>query len=617
VTGRATFGDFLQAAHHGLGAAGPPPGRGDVEEVSRSLLRVVTILGRYVQDMNTALTDMPSRTCLPLGTWDRARLQAREALTSSAGYLIQSAGRRTWPAAPSASPLARRLDDVATSMATGRDLLHTHFAPGPQGGRAHRSQWALTVTCEQVNRALLAEIGSLAQQAAHHGANVALSPVPGAPTNADRRRRLNAACQWLWVLSASVQTARRAEPVPAADRDLLAAIPVNALPPRPLLAGADTIPGLCNGVITTAERLRHLAWQSTQQPPGSPRLTVTSLRQAAETTTVTSHNCAILAAALATRTSHGAFPATSADLTAAAQAARQASGTWYQIARALRQVTTDTRGYVSPAAAEAHGLALWTGRLAYADPTWTLASGPTHPARPPQDLAPRPEDVPQVVAAVHHVCEALTLLTETEHGQLHAAAGAGRILVPTRTLPGDYDIPRPYGPAPPERTAPLLARYRDASQASRQATALTGRAAQATSAPSRALTTARTATQTTRPASPDTGRDQGAPGGQEQTHDTPGPLLHTLLRLGVTSPGLLARGADLDQASQRLLIDAASELPPTRKRPPAATLNTTAGSAALLNHALASGNPRATQLLRQPGQAERKAGREPEPEPEP
>src|SRR5207248_251173 len=158
---------------------------------------------------------------------------------------------------------------------------------------------------------------------------------------------------------------------------------------------------------------RHLAWQCAQQLPESPGLTVTSARQAAETSTVTSHNCAIIARALAACTSHNAS-AISADLTAAAHAAHQASGSWYQIARALRQVTTDTRGHLSPAATEAHDLALWTGRLAYTDPTWTPADGPRHPTRPPQDLAAQPGDLTQVVAAVHHAGEALALLAETE-----------------------------------------------------------------------------------------------------------------------------------------------------------------------------------------------------------
>jgi hypothetical protein len=453
----------------------------------------------------------------------------------------------------------------------------------------------------------------LAAPIAHHGANIALAPIPGAPESVDRRRRLNAACQWLWVLSASIEAARRAAPVPAADHELLAAIPVNALPRRPLLEAAETVPGLCEVVIVTAERLRHLAWHAAQQPPGSPGLTVTSARQIAETSTVTSHNCALIARALAAQTSHSTSPATSADLADAADAARQASGNWYQIARALRQVTTDTRGHLSPAAAEAGDLALWTGRLAYTDPTWTPASGPRHPARSRQQLAARPGDVAQVVAAVHHAGEALTLLSETEHDQLRAATHAGRILVPTRTLPDDYNIPRPYATALPEHTGPLLARYRDAVHATRQAATPIGRVADATGAPSRALTTARAATQAIPSASPAADPDdQATPGGREQACDMPGPLQQALLGLGITSPSLLARGADLDRASERLLIEAADELPPAHRRPPAAALNVTVGSATLVNQALASGNPKGARLLRQPNQAERE---EPEPEP--
>jgi hypothetical protein len=70
--------------------------------------------------------------------------------------------------------------------------------------------------------------------------------------------------------------------------------------------------------------------------------------------------------------------------------------------------------------------------------------------------------------------------------------------------------------------------------------------------------------------------------------------------------------ADLDHASQRLLIEAADELPPTHQRPPAARLSTAAGGATLLNHALASRDPKAVRLLRQPDQAERE---DPESEP--
>jgi hypothetical protein len=596
-------------------AGEPSPARGDVEEVSRSLLRVVTILGRYTQDTATAFRDVPHRTLEPASPWSRARVEALDALAAAAGFLLHpAAGRPAWPSARSASPLARRLDEMAAVLAAGRDLLHTHFAPGPRG-RVHQSAWAPIITSEQVNRALLAELGALARPAAHYGANVALAPVPGAPARAGQRRALNAACQWLWVFAASVDAAGHQQPVLAADRDLLAAIPVNALPARPVLADADTTPSLCDAVINTAERLRHLAWQAAQQPPWTPAFTVTSLRQAAEASALTNHHSVLLADALTARTSQGAFPAASADMAAAAQAARRAAHAWFQAARALRQVTTDTRGQVTPAAAEALDLAWWTGRLAHADTAWTLASGPGCTPRSPQQLAPRPEDLPHVVAAVHQATDVLALLAETEHHQLRGAARAGRILVPTRTLDCDYDIPRPYGPAPQEIAGTLLARYRDATQASRQATTDFGHAAHATGAPSRILATARELTHPTSPATQATDRrDEATHLGPDKAEDMPGPLQNTLLGLGVTRPALLARGAELDKAAQCLLIEAADEPPLAHNWPLAITLNGTAATAALLNHALASGESHAAQLLRRPGQHER-AEQEPEWEP--
>jgi hypothetical protein len=164
------------------------------------------------------------------------------------------------------------------------------------------------------------------------------------------------------------------------------------------------------------------------------------------------------------------------------------------------------------------------------------------------------------------------------------------------------------------RTGPLLARYRGTTHASHQATAAIGRAAQATSAPSRILTTARQTTHTTQPPSPAPEPENHATNrGQDKAAHTPGPLQATLHSLGITDTTLLTRSADLDHAGQRLLIDAADQLPPAPKRPPATTLNKTAATAALLNHALATDH-QAAQLLRQPGQRERE---QPELEPEP
>ena len=63
-----------------------------------------------------------------------------------------------------------------------------------------------------------------------------------------------------------------------------------------------------------------------------------------------------------------------------------------------------------------------------------------------------------MIAAVHHAAEALVLLADTEHDQLHQAVRARRIFVPTRTLPGDHNIPArlppPSSKTPPPGSAP-------------------------------------------------------------------------------------------------------------------------------------------------------------------
>jgi hypothetical protein len=74
VTGRPVFGEFLAAAHHHLtGEPGQPPARGEVEEVSRSLRRLVILLSRYLQDTATAFSDQPSTALAASSPWGRAR----------------------------------------------------------------------------------------------------------------------------------------------------------------------------------------------------------------------------------------------------------------------------------------------------------------------------------------------------------------------------------------------------------------------------------------------------------------------------------------------------------------------------------------------------------------
>jgi hypothetical protein len=613
---RATLGDFLLAAKTHLDRAGDA-GRdvrvdADIEDLCRSLGRVVTAMGRYVQDATPVRPERRSRRPPEPAAWARARAEARDALSSAARFLSRSTG--DWPLrGPAVTDMGQDLDAAAVSLAAGRDLLQTHFALAADGTRQPRSDWAMVVTSPPVTRALLAELASMAEPIAARGTDLALSPSAGGQDTAESRRRLNAACESLRVLHASVQQAQEREPVPVAETQLLYAVPANSMPGRRLPEAGDSVAVLCEGTVASAERVRQLAWGAAERAVWSPGMSVTSLHQVAAASTVTSHNCEVVLKALAARTAGPEFGRVSAELYAAAATARRARDCWFQAAKAVNRVTTDTRGQVSPAAAEARDLASWTGRLAYADPAWTLASGPGQTVRSPQSLAPSAELVPMAVAAVHQASETLTRLAQAEQEQIRVAGQVGRILVSTRSLlPYEFDMWRPYTRAPQRRIEQLLSYYREAEHASRDAAAAVGAVAEVTLAPSRVLTADWSATDAAARTSFNHRGGQAGfydsqvlPGGSgdlpSEPRDLPGPVESKLLDLGVNSPDTLRRAVEIDRAGERLIIDAAAqqglgEMPHVGHT----RLNRSAGTAMLVNHTLAPGDPRAAGRLRPP-----------------
>jgi hypothetical protein len=623
VTSRARFGDFLDAAWRHLdpvsAAEQTVKASDDVAEVSRSLLRLVVVMSRYIGDITATVENMPTRCRPPLNNWARAAIEARDAMATSASFLQRDgSGGGRWPSTTPLSPLARRLDAVTVSLGTGRDLLLTHFAPGRKSGQEHRSEWSSVIVSPQVTRALLTEIGALGREVAQQVADFALSPWGRAVHTGDGRRRLNAACQWLWVLHASTQAAQQHEPASTADHELLCAMPLNALPPRRVPNGSERVDQLCDGLVDCAERVRHGAWGLAERAAWSPGMSLASLRQVALASTATSHHCHVILETLAARTGEAGQIDLAADLSAAAAAAGHARGRWLRVGQALRRFMTDTSAYVSRAAAEAADLALWTGRLAYADPGWRPSHGPSHIARTPAELAGDLHHVPQVIAAVHYACETLAALAQADREQIRAGADVGRILVPTQSLPDDFDVPHPFAHAPPDRVDYLLDHYRQAGHASRQASSAVGRTAAATRAPSRILTAVRAAIATghnggaTR--SPDVDHAVTEPAAEPDSTpsagESAGPVERTLVDLGVTRPELLRQGTKIDQAAERLIFHAAEELEPEHRRPDATVLSRSRGTATLINHALLSGDPRAASLLR------RQPRRQPEREPE-
>jgi hypothetical protein len=614
VTGRARFGDFLHLAHQHLGAGGPNRDgrRENLEEVVAALSRLVAVMSGHAHDLTVTFPTESPRAQPVLSPPARAFLEVREALANAAGFLA-ARDRPHWRAPAMTSPLAHRLDAAATALRMGRDLLQTHFAPGASGGRRQRSEWAAVIESDAVSQALLADIAALAHKAACQCADLTAQQ-PGRQVGEwQMRRRLIAACQWLWVPATAVHAAGHGQ----ADRGgalLLAAVPVNALPARHAIQGGKPIGALCDGAVSSAERVRYLAWRAAAGVPVQRDVTTASLRRVAETSTVTSHNCAGLLHTLATHMAKAGFGRVSDRLAAAAQAAGQARDTWLSAAREAARLRTVTPGGLSPAAAEAGELAVWTGRLAYADSQWTPADGPDRALRPPETLAGT--DVPLVVAVAHQASETLASLARADHEQIRAAARQGCLLVPTRSLPEDYDIPYPFAHVPQARVTSLLGRYADAARASRHTADAIGEAAEMVRAPSRTLALARAAVANHAGHVPEPvpGQRGGADAEAEadaEAREVPGPVERILRDLGVTDETALIRSAGLDRDAERLIVYAATSTQ-TRRRPSPNGFAHSASTAALVSHALRSGNPNAVALLSPPGKPEREP---PEPEP--
>jgi hypothetical protein len=435
VSRRAAFGDFLGAAHHQLGT--PAVFRtaiargGDMTEIRHSLLRVVLALSRHVQD-TTATGQQPARGHPALDGWDRAGMQAREALIHAAAALHSDTIGGRQPRVAAGSELARRLDAAALSLTYGRDLLHTHLARGPRGGLRFRSEWGSVLTTPCARWALLAEMGSFARQLAPLGEQVGHSArARGSPR---ARQALNGACHWLEIMSTSIRQAHHVRPLSAADLELLRAVPAGACLPRRRPDTSAPVRSLPEAVVATAERARHAAWLSDSQPPWPPGMSVNSLRQTAAASTLTSHHCETLFRSLARAQRMAGEPGIA--LRAAADAAARARTRWLGIAHSLDQVTTSNQEQPSAVAAAASDLALWTGRLAYADPRWTMARGPAHAARPREERPREPGEVQEVLAAAHDACDAMSRIASADRRQVRALAAAGQVLVAAGPEPG-------------------------------------------------------------------------------------------------------------------------------------------------------------------------------------
>ena len=454
------------------------------------------------------------------------------------------------PGLAAGSELARRLDTAALSLTYGRDLLHTHLARGPRGGLWFRSEWGSVLTTPHARWALLAEMGSFARRLAPLGEQVGYSArAHGSPK---ARAALNGACHWLEIMSASIRQAHHDRPLSAADLELLRAVPAGACLPRRRPDTGAPVRGLPEAVVATAERARHAAWLSDSQPPWRPGMSVNSLRQTAAASTLTSHHCEILLHSLARGQRMAGEPGIA--LRSAADAIGRTRTRWLGIAHALDQVATSNQEPPSPVATAASDLALWTGRLAYSNPGWTLAGRPARATEPGEEHSRKPGEMKEVLAAVRDACDAMSRTASADRRQVRALAAAGQVLVAAGPEPSTLDMLGPLAPARPDRIGALLTLYHYTAQASAEATTTASSAATAARVPHRPVLSAVHAGHRREPVTLEAAEQLA----EAQSLYEPGRIERTLRGLGVTDIDLLRRGGEIDEAAEQLIIRAAA-----------------------------------------------------------
>jgi len=452
------FGDFLAQASGHIAAAVSIQDELPAETLNgavRSLDRVVTTLARYIGDM--PLPDEFDQAPSADGPVHdvRAVLDARIALRRSAQVLRAAAAAQTH-GGDEVHPGAWHLARAADQLIAGRDLLHTHFASDPAGAWTRTSSWARVIYSQPVTDAMLGEIGGLAAKLAPWMMRLSLNPAPDSEMPATTGLALHDSSRWLWTAGLKLEARDRQHPPSGDARLVLASIPAGLPPAHQPVAAAESVPELCQGVVTTAARLQHAAYAFAQTARWSPQATSHSWGRDALACAITSHSSEVIVRSLAHRAAAlGLHPIIQAHLDNAAQALNPVCTTWRAIADEWDLLSTGTnhgRG-VSRVATEIDDLVLRIGRLAYASPGWTPATGDSLP-RDPVVLAPAAADLRALLTAIHHVTDTLTCIAATDRQCVRRAAADGRLYIPTRLLPADCDIPPPPPPTPPSRANP-------------------------------------------------------------------------------------------------------------------------------------------------------------------
>lgn len=494
----AVFGDFLRPAGEHIAAAVSIKDELSAEAtfgVIRQFGRLLSTLASYVGDFPVP-DEFEAAMTGPLSPETQTVLDTRIALRRGAQSLRHAINSIGDVVIDDSHPAVQHLSAAADFLAAGRDLLQTHFATSSRGARKDRSYWAPVIISPPVTAALLGELAGCALRLGPWAARLLVAGTMERGVSAATLLDLHTASHCTWVAGAAVQAAQRGRPPTSDAGRLLSAIPANLPPPRAQPSGDEQVRALCDGVMITAERLRHAALRFEPRSRWSPIITSATWRKNALASAVTSHASEFVLRTLTERADQLASdPAICRQLQNAADAMSRAWPEWRTIAHHWDILSTgihrSTR--TSPVATEFGDLVLRIGRLAYCNRQWTPADGDTSLIRDLADLAPTIGDMIPVMAAVHTAADAVTRIAIQDAEAVYTASADSRLYMPTRLLPDECDVPFPYTPALQSRADALLASYDTAIKASTRVTALLDELAIATKATTSTLALARRA----------------------------------------------------------------------------------------------------------------------------
>ena len=552
------FGEFLHPATRHITAVVsstadlPDETRG---AVIRELARLVTTLARYLGDL--PLPDEFDPALNPaLRPEARAAGEAQQALQWAAASLLPDPAVSADTPDADHHPVVRHLSAAADLLAAGRDLLHTHFT-GPLSAQTSHSDWAAVIISWPVTNALISEVAACARRLAPWAAQLPVTG-PDEPGGSAAAAGLRTGSRWLWRAGAAVYGAQE-NPPSAEAMQLLAAVPLNVPPAARPRKQPEQVPQLCDGVIITAERLRHATRAFAPIARCAPEATSVSWRRDALASAITTHSSVFILRMLAQRARQlGLDAPIQAQLRTAAMAMNTVWPAWYKVARQWDIITTGRHppGSLTPVAAELGELALRTGRLARRDPHWTPARTGLGVIRDPATLAPAPSDILAVTAAVHHAADAIARIASEDRQAVRQAAFDGRLYFPASLLPPRDQIPYQYAPIHWPRARRLLTTYTAVIESTTRTIGTLDDLAATMGTTSRYLSQARAlAAQPARntlttPQLPALEQDA-----QYSAQRAPGILRQVIHDAAITEPAALLRAAAIDQAADALTAE--------------------------------------------------------------